>query len=513
MSHLRALVACIVSLAPGTTAWSDIPAEVEIEAGRIAGTTGAAEDVRLFAGIPYAAPPVAGNRWRAPQPVEPWDGVRSATRFAPRCIQAGFGAPPSGREDCLYLNVWTAAESASDERPVMVWIYGGGFSSGSGSEPRYHGDSLARKGAVVVTFNYRLGGFGFFSHPELSAESQHGASGNYGMHDAIAALEWVQRNIEAFGGDPDNITIFGESAGANMTAALVGSPVAEGLFDRAIAQSGGWLGLFGMSPMSSLERAEQAGVEAANEIGITDIEDLRERPADELVKQLRSNGLIVDGHLIREDLARTYAEHRQNRVDVLVGSNADEGTFFQFGGPQTIESFTAQARHRYGEHAEAFLDLYPADSDTQANASYLESFSDFAAWHMREFAATQAQTGQDSYVYHFTRVPPSADGRGSRGATHTAELNYVFANLLEGTPWTETDRRLADLMSSYWVNFARSGDPNGAGLPNWPGYGKDGYGRAMVLGDSVHAADELVPSRDEIEFFDAAYARFLDGLE
>jgi para-nitrobenzyl esterase len=236
-----------VSITATTSALAGIPAEVTVDSGALAGTTGASSEIRVFKGIPFAAPPVGANRWRAPQPVAKWSGVRPATEYAPRCMQGGPGGPnanaPPTAEDCLYLNVWTTAESANDRRPVMVWIYGGGFTGGAGSEPRYAGDGLARKGAVVVTLNYRLGSLGFFAHPQLSAEAQSKTSGNYAMQDAIAALQWVQRNIAAFGGDPGNVTVFGESAGANLTGALVASPRAKGLFHRAIAQSGGYMGL------------------------------------------------------------------------------------------------------------------------------------------------------------------------------------------------------------------------------------------------------------------------------
>ncbi|HEX7236261.1 MAG TPA: carboxylesterase family protein, partial [Gammaproteobacteria bacterium] len=233
------LLLTAVSFAATTTALAGIPAEVTIDSGTVAGTTGGSPEIRVFKGIPFAAPPLGANRWRAPQPVAKWSGVRPATDYAPRCTQGGgrqnANAPPTS-EDCLYLNVWTAAESVNDRRPVMVWIYGGGFSGGAGSEPRYAGDGLARKGAVVVTLNYRLGSLGFFAHPQLSAEAEAKTSGNYGMLDAVAALQWVQRNIAAFGGDPGNVTVFGESAGANMTGALVASPLAKDLFQRAISQ-------------------------------------------------------------------------------------------------------------------------------------------------------------------------------------------------------------------------------------------------------------------------------------
>jgi para-nitrobenzyl esterase len=388
----------------------------------------------------------------------------------------------------------------------MVWIYGGGFTGGAGSEPRYDGEGLAEKGAVVVTLNYRLGGFGFFAHPDLSRESGHDASGNYGMMDAIAALEWVRRNIEVFGGDPANVTLFGESAGAIMVSALLGSPQAAGLFQRAIAQSGAWMGL-GMAPMGTLARAETAGADAATALGAKSITELRAKPADEVLRGIRSAGILVDGYLVPEDLSRTFADGRQHKVDVLVGSNKDEGTFFQFGGAQTAERFTGTSTQRFDDLAGRFFGLYPATTDEQANESYLASFSDEAAWHMRTFASRQAAAGKNAFVYYFTRVPPAPPGRPSRGATHVAEIAYVFNHLGDGTPWTRTDHDLADTMSSYWVNFARTGNPNGDGLPSWPAYPSTGVGKAMVLGDTVHTEPAPTPGADRLAFFDSAYAR------
>ncbi len=267
------------------------PTEVTIDSGTVAGSVGQDPQVRVFRGIPYAAAPVGPNRWRAPQPVAAWHGVRAAKEFSPRCTQGSFDRPnapppPPTSEDCLYLNVWTAAASPDERRPVMFWIYGGAYLGGAGSEPRYGGEQLARKGAVVVTINYRLGSLGFFAHPALSRESDRRVSGNYGMLDAIAALHWVQRNIKAFGGDPDNVTIFGESAGANMTSALVGSPVAKDLFRHAIAQSGAWMGL-GMAPMATLTRAEQAGAKALADSGAT-LAQLRAMPAPEVFSSIRA---------------------------------------------------------------------------------------------------------------------------------------------------------------------------------------------------------------------------------
>jgi para-nitrobenzyl esterase len=509
---VRRLLLTAVSLTATTSALAGIPAEVTVDSGKLAGTTGANPETRVFKGIPFAAPPVGANRWRAPQPVAKWSDVRPASEYAPRCTQGGgrqnANAPPTS-EDCLYLNVWTTADSASDRRPVMVWLYGGGFSGGAGSEPRYAGDGLARKGAVVVTLNYRLGSLGFFAHPELSAESQHKASGNYGMLDAVAALQWVQRNIAAFGGDPGNVTVFGESAGANLTGALVASPQAKGLFQRAIAQSGSFMGL-AMARTGTLARAEQTGAKAMADAGIASIAAARAKPAEEIFAAIRGSGLVVDGYLIPEDLSLTFAKGRQNPVDLLVGSNKDEGTFFQRQG-LTAEQFKGQARQRFGVLTDQFLATYPAGDDAQASSSYLASFSDEAAWAMRKFAEVQAKQGGSAYVYYFTRVPPALPDRPSRGATHVAEIPYMFDNLSSPVPWTDVDRRLADMMSSYWVNFARSGDPNGSGLPAWPSYRDAATGQAQVLGDTITTERQAGPLPATLAFFDDAYQQLLKG--
>jgi len=509
---VRRLLLAAVSITATTSALAGIPAEVTVDSGALAGTTGASSEIRVFKGIPFAAPPVGANRWRAPQPVAKWSQVRPATEYAPRCTQGGGrqnANPPPTSEDCLYLNVWTAAESAADRRPVMVWIFGGGFTGGAGSEPRYAGDGLARKGAVVVTLNYRLGSLGFFAHPELSAESQHKASGNYGMLDAVAALQWVQRNIAAFGGDPGNVTVFGESAGANLTGALVASPQAKGLFHRAIAQSGSYMGL-AMARTGTLARAESAGAKALTDAGIASIADARAKPAEEIFAAIRGSGLVVDGYLIPEDLSLTFTKGRQNTVDLLVGSNKDEGTFFQRQG-LTAEQFKGQARQRFGVLANDFLATFPASDDAQASSSYLASFSDEAAWAMRKFAEVQAKQGNSAYVYYFTRVPPSLPDRPSRGATHVAEIPYMFNNLAPPVPWTDVDRRLADIMSTYWVNFARSGDPNGSGVPTWPAYRDAATGHAQVLGDTVTAERQAGPLPATLAFFDDAYQQLLKG--
>ena len=510
---MRRLLLAAVSITATTSALAGIPAEVTVDSGTLLGTTGASSEIRLFKGIPFAAPPVGANRWRAPQPVAKWSGTRPATEYAPRCMQGGPGgananAPPTS-EDCLYLNVWTTAESASDRRPVMVWLYGGGFTGGAGSEPRYAGDGLARKGAVVVTLNYRLGAFGFFAHPDLTKETPQKTSGNYGMQDALAALQWVQRNIAAFGGDPENVTVFGESAGANLTGALVASPRAKGLFHRAIAQSGGYMGM-AMARTGTLARAEEAGAKVMADAGIASIADARAKPATEVLTALRGANLVVDGYWIPEDLSLTFSKGRQNAVDLLVGSNKDEGTFFQRQG-LTADRFKAQARQRFGVLADEFLATYKADDDAQASASYLASFSDEAAWAMREFAKAQAKQGNSAYVYYFTRVPPALPDRPSRGATHVAEIPYMFDNLAPPVPWTDVDRRLADAMSSYWVNFARNGDPNGSGLPSWPAYRDAASGQTQVLGDTITTERLAGPKPATLAFFDDAYQQLLKG--
>jgi para-nitrobenzyl esterase len=508
---LIALSFTIVLIALTASAAIDEP--VKIDTGLISGASGVSPDIHAFKGIPYAAPPLGSLRWRPPQPVASWTGIRKAEEFGPRCMQGapgggrGGAATPPASEDCLYLNVWTGAKSASERRPVIVFAYGGGFTSGAGSEPRYDGEALAKKGVVFVTYNYRLGVFGFFAHPELTTESDHQASGNYGLMDFIAALKWVQKNITSFGGDPKRVTIMGESAGAMAVAALVGSAEAKGLFHRAIAESGAWMGL-GIGQMAARAPAEEAGKK------LGPLAELRMKPADEMMRIGRSTGIVVDGWIVPEDLTNTFAQGRQNEVDVLVGSNQDEGTFFAggqrgggAGGGNGAQQFIDQAKQRFGEATDTFLKLYSAGSDAEAAASQLNRVRDEMAWHMRTWAKLQSRRGKSkAYWYYFTRVPPVAPGQQSRGATHTAELAYVFNNLIPATlPWTDADRMLADTMSSYWANFAANGDPNGKGLPVWPAFKDKSSERTMILGDKIDAAPGLDAAR--VTFFDRAYVK------
>ena len=350
MKRIECFLAAVVFVASIANASAMIPEQVRIESGLLAGTVSTGQPgVRVFKGIPFAAPPLGENRWRAPQPAAKWEGVRKADAFGAPCIAGAPAAPrgggrgaagsgcgacprrsssarePARSEDCLYANVWTSANNANDRRPVMVWIYGGGFTGGSGGMAWYDGENLASKGPVIVTFNYRLGAFGFFAHPELAKESGRNASGNYGMMDAIAMLQWVKKNIGAFGGDPNNVTVAGESAGAIMIGALVGSPQAKGLFNRAIAESGGWMGLT-MQRMTLSAQAQENGAKAMAALGVKTIAELRAKPLAELTG-IGSAGLVVDGYIIPEDLSLTFMNGKQNAVDVLTGSNKDEANF------------------------------------------------------------------------------------------------------------------------------------------------------------------------------------------
>jgi para-nitrobenzyl esterase len=378
----------------------------------------------------------------------------------------------------------------------------------------YDGENLAAKGPVIVTFNYRLGSLGFYAHPDLAKESGHNASGNYGMMDAIAALQWVKRNIAAFGGDPNNVTVAGESAGANMIGALVGSPQAKGLFNRAIAESGGWMGLT-MARMRPSSEAQAGGEKAAD--GRT-IADLRAKPLDELTGLL-GVGLVVDGYLIPEDLSYTFANGKQNAVDVLTGSNKDEANFGicgptaglagRGGQGMTLDAFKSGAERRFGEMAGEYLKLYPAANDADAQRAAHEACADEINWNMRQWAAAQAKVGKKAYTYFFTRIQTVNGQPSPQGATHTAEISFAWNNP-KGQPtqtWNDVDTKLADNMSSYWVNFITNGDPNGKSLPEWPRFKDVATSKVMVLADTPQQ-ESAVPAA-KLAFYQAAFQRLL----
>jgi para-nitrobenzyl esterase len=507
-------IAAILALGGWFVSAAGIEEPVHLDSGLVSGTTAPDPAVRVFRGIPYAAPPVGKLRWHAPQPAAHWDGVRKADQFGAICMQPAFrGAnptanPPKMSEDCLFLNVWTAATSASERRPVMVWIHPGGYQTGSGSTPGYDGEALAKKGVVLVTINYRLGVFGFFSHPELTKESENHASGNYGLMDQIAALQWVQKNIAGFGGDPRRVTVFGDSAGSASISNLMGSPRAKGLFQRAAGESGAWMGI-SLTTTRPLAEAEQAGVKMAEEIHAQSLEDLRAISAEDLLKGGRGGGPVIDGWLIPEDVGTIFALGKQNDVPLLAGSNKDEGTFFLQS--TTAEKFTERSRARFGDQADAFLKLYPAGSDEEANTSQLAAFRDELAFVMRIWVRAQTKTGHSkTFLYYFSHEPPAPVGSTFRGgfgsgATHGAEAQYIFQNLLPPRAWTDLDHQVSDMLSSYWVNFATNGDPNGKDLVKWPAFDDKNSDRPMVLGDRAEIGP--APNRAQLAFFEQLYEK------
>jgi para-nitrobenzyl esterase len=488
------------------TAYAAIDDPVRLDTGMVSGTATSTSDVRVFKGIPYAAPPVGDLRWRAPQPAAHWDGVRKAEEFSSTCMQGNGGS-----EDCLYLNVWTGAKSAGEKRPVMVWIYGGGYTSGSGSQAMYDGEALAKKGAIIVTLNYRLGDLGFFSYPELTKESDRRGAANFGVMDSIAALQWVQKNIAAFGGDPKRVTIFGESAGSGMVANLMVVPQAKGLFERAIGESSAWA-TTSVAPLKTLAESEEAGTKIAEGLGAKSLAELRAMPGGAVLKGGgRGAAPIVDGWLIPEDPSVVFAKGKQTQAPVLVGSNRDES----FGGnPRDKEQFIDQVRKKYGDMADNFLKVYPASTDEEAKESAFYAGRDEMAFVMRNWARLDSKPGKTkSYVYFFTEQPPlipsTGNGRGGRGggafapgphgsATHVSEILYVFNHLDASRPWTDQDRQVADTMSSYWVNFAATGDPNGKGLAKWPVFDEKTK-TPMVFGNKPEGAQ--VPSDERLAFF------------
>jgi len=523
---MNRFAALAIFLSISVLGFAAIPDPVKTDDGQVSGVPGKDPSVRVYKGIPYAAPPVGGNRWKAPQPVAKWEGVKAADQFGPNCLagggrggargggkgggkggakapqakgQAKGPAGPGSSEDCLYINVWTTAASANEKRPVFLWTYGGGFTGGSGSEARYDGESLAKKGIVVVTYNYRLGMFGFLAHPELSKESGHTASGNYAMLDLIAALKWVQKNIAAFGGDPSKVTLGGESAGAFQVAVMNASPEAKGLFRAAIAQSGGYMGIQ-IGKARTMAQAEEAGARA---VGSHSIAELRAMSTEEVVQNVTGvqAGVVVDGWVLPDDPIALYRAGKLNKVNLLVGSNQDEGTFLG-GGPGTADQARNQAQQRYGDLAAAFLKLYPANTNEDATASGLMRTRDELGWQMRAWAQHQLKTGKNAYLFYFTRVTP---GQEARGATHTAELPYMFNNPPANNQWADVDHKLADQMSSYWANFIATGDPNGKGLPNWQAYNpKKNNAEAMVFGDTTTFGPQI--SEQRLKFYDQFYA-------
>jgi para-nitrobenzyl esterase len=512
-----AALACAAAFVFASTAPAQGPKPVRTEAGSVQGTI--EEGIATYKGIPFAAPPLGDLRWHAPEPPAPWKGVKQADKFAPGCMQIPIVMPALGiaavpvSEDCLYLNVWTPAKSPRDKLPVMVWIYGGGFTAGATSMSSYDGINLAKKGVILVSVAYRVGPFGFFAHPELSAE-QGGHSGNYGLLDQIAGLKWVQRNIAAFGGDPHRVTIFGESAGGIAVSMLAASPLARGLFQRAISESGGNFAPAridgeGGENMISLATAEHNGVVLLSKMSIKSIADARTLPAEVILKAqgpalAGGSWPDFDGYVLLGDQYDLYKAGRYSDTPILIGTNADEGALFTPSA--TASGFDKSVHAGYGEYADKILSVYPAHSDAQALRSARDLFRDTAfAWPTWTWARLQSQTGKSKvFVYDFSHRPqyPNTPQFKDWGAAHGSEIAFVFENFGSAMPATPDDHAVADQISSYWVNFAKTGDPNGAGLPMWPAFADDNQ---QVMDLDVTSKPIPVPNLDKLQVLDGYY--------
>lgn len=480
---------------------------VATASGSLRGTEDRGNGVNAFLGIPYAAPPLGVLRWRPPRPASRWSGIRAATQPAARCLQhAPYGElepyNPNMSEDCLYLNVWTPDASSQAMLPVFLWIHGGEFWAGSGSEPRYNGTNLAARNAVVVTINHRLGVFGFFSHPELSAESARGVSGNYGLLDQIAALNWVRDNIAAFGGNPHCITLAGESAGSCSVSGLMASPLAKDLFQRALGQSCSYFmpEPHAMKPLSHSEN-EERGVHFMRTAGANSLAELRALPGrlvlDAWLKDpTKRFQPCLDGYVLPH-VAEVFASGRQALVPLLVGWNGDEFGFMRAaGGKFDAQTFRRGVERSFGTDAGPLLSAYES-GDALASAVALSSdrMMVYPTWKWAELHAKQVPV----FVYQFDRSPPGS----AFGATHACEIEYVFG-VLDSKPrdYQPEDRALAAHIGDYWVNFARTGDPNGNGLPAWPPYGPD----KTVLHLNASIAAKPLQIRTRLELLDAIYA-------
>jgi para-nitrobenzyl esterase len=495
--------------------------QVRTAAGLVEGAKSADGKVVIFKGIPFAAPPVGELRWKEPQPVSSWKGVRKGTEFGARCMQARIFADMVFRdagpsEDCLYLNVWTPGTSTKTKLPVMVWIYGGGFQAGATSEPRQDGEHLAHKGVVIVSMNYRLGIFGFFSHPGLTAESAHHASGNYGLMDQAAALKWVKENITAFGGDPEKVTIFGESAGSLSVSALMASPLSKGLIRAAIGESGAFFEKsVNVKPLAESERRNAVFAES---LGMKSLGQLRGLSAVKLLETARSVndndrfGPNIDGYFMPARPSEIYAKGQQARVPLMAGWNRDEGSYQQFFGTEQVskENYLAKIRQRFGEAAPEALKLFPGGSDEEVKRSAaLLSTADFTAFGTWKWLEMQLQTGgAPVFRYEFDQVPPASEGHAAEAglAYHSAEIEYVFGTLdWKKIMWRPEDYKLSEQMGAYWTNFAKTGNPNGAGLGAWPIYIRKSSYQVMQLGAAPRAMTDK--QREQFVFLDRTAIR------
>jgi len=473
-----------------------------------------ASGIRSFKGVPFAAPPVGDLRWKEPQPPANWPGVRMADHFGPQAMQryqfSDMMFRSAGKsEDCLYLNVWTPAKTGKEKLPVLVYFYGGGFSAGDGSEYRYDGESMAKKGIVAITVNYRLGIFGFMAHPDLTKESPHHASGNYGLLDQHEALVWVKNNIAAFGGDPDKVTIAGESAGSMSVSGHLASLLSKGLFNGAIAESGALLGNLSPTPLAT---AEQTGTSFATKVGAATLADLRKIPADSLLKWSATGrfGCTVDGYFLPEQPQVIFAAGRQMQVPLLAGWNSAESDFHSLFGRNvapTPENYKAAVQRLYGDKATNILQNYPASTadevKTAGNALASDRFIAFSTWKMTDL---QARTqSKPVYRYWFAQPRPTlANAEPPAGAVHSAEIEYALGNLSTNKVynWTPDDYKVSETMQKYFANFIKTGNPNGPALPVWNALQSNANEKIMVIDANTHAIADQTKAR---------YA-FMDGV-
>lgn len=485
------------------------PGQVKVDGGIVQGTV--TNDLAIYKGIPFAAPPVGELRWKAPQPVPKWKGIKNTTAFAPAPMQGGN--PASGKsEDCLYLNVWTPAKSTGEKLPVLVWIYGGGFSFGSTSDPVHNGEHLARKGVVLVSIAYRVGQLGFLAHPQLSAENPNGVSGNYGLLDQIAGLQWVKNNIKAFGGDPGNVTIFGESAGGISVSMLCASPLAKGLFHKAISQSGGSFGptrptTYPGENMKTLQQAEQDGVDYLKKFGASSIAELRKLEGEKFIPQgwtMPGGWPIVDGYVIPDDQFKLYEAGKYNDVPVLIGYNSDEGLSFAPG--RTPDEFVRNVKARFGPFADTLIAAYPVGESTVPRSARNLMRDAAFGWPTWSWARLQSQTGKSKvFMYYFDQHPERPEGspQADHGTPHGVDVPYVFMHIDPNNPrTTKTDLEISQTMATYWTNFAKYGHPNGNGVPEWPAFTNE-KPIMMYLGPNAYTGP--VPDEASLKVMDAYF--------
>jgi para-nitrobenzyl esterase len=513
MRKISILIALFVlsAVIPG---FAQQPAAVKVEGGLLQGTY--EDGLTVYKGVPFAAPPVGDLRWRAPQPAAKWEGVRQADKFAPGPIQ-GQNLSFGKSEDCLYLNIWSPSKSAKESIPVLVWIHGGGFSAGAASERLFYGDKLAKKGVILVSIAYRVGQLGFLTHAELSAESPNNVSGNYGLLDMIAGLQWIKKNIASFGGDPKKVTIFGESAGGIAVSMLCASPLAKGLFSGAICESGGSFGpsrakTFSGENMKLLKDAINDGAAYVKGAGVSSIAELRKIEAEKLPGGM---GLgmawpIIDGYVIPDDQYRLYAAHKYNDVPVLIGYNSDEGQ--SFSRSKTPEEYYKAVRNRYGKFADDLIKAYPAgENSVPKTARDLDRDAAFG-WHTWIWARLQSQTGKSKVFYYYFdqhQDYPKDSPRADYGSPHGAEIVYVFQHLdasnpmMRNTQITKADQDISEAMSTYWTNFAKYGDPNGKGVTEWPAF-SDANPVVMYFNQTPHTGP--VPSAESLKVLDAYFS-------